>query len=658
MSARDPGGEANLAAQWAQLSARRIKWAFDAYDRFIDSLGEEMRAHFPTGGARGEAYVVVFGRTQVGKTTLLLDLMGVSPQHAARVSRVLRGGREIGKSATATAMEYRRSPDNRWRLHWKTEQVLDDDKAMEAELGELRQNMSSGRLVVDAPVKVSIPASCFDAATDARLRVRMLDLPGDNPRDGMEQKHVTDMAEKYVPNADLILLVGRADDLSFLNPDALTLPRIQDWRIIPQRFRIITTYSFTPDSQRKAAQATDGPVDASYFRQRLRQQIETFGRPLPEDEVPPGLLFPLEFGDSWASQAARGDGLHERVNPVIEQLKQQLRHDIEESATQYGRLRSAIQVHVTADNVKAAHLRQLDDALEAERARLVELDKEHAQVANRLDLAKQKIARLADVGPSKDLVLAAIEPDCQVIADWGKERGEQLREGLDTNRKSFSLQIVRYSSELLTQARDFRPTLLDDGKEVFWVDITPEEEPDVDRLRKALDGEFPAIKLKLSKYIFDEYFPAVSNDFAGDKMLLDWEMGSAARAVMKQLVEHWTKVAKDRIEQAELEKRLAESSISLGRLDLDEVARRRAAQQKAVAAREYEREAFSNRLDSEREASGSFRRHLDEAYLCALRERMREARTAPMRSESLLLYLSAAQMGEERRKILVTGQQP
>ena len=657
MNARDPRGEPNLAARWAQLSARRIKWAFDAYDRFIGSLGEEMRAHFPTGDALGEAYVVVFGRTQVGKTTLLLDLMGVSPRHAARVSAVLRGGREIGKSATATAMEYRRSPDDRWRLHWKAEQVLDDDKAMEAELGELRENMSSGRLVVDAPVKVSIPASCFDAATDARLRVRMLDLPGDNPRNGMEQKHVTDMAEKYVPNADLILLVGRADDLSFLNPDALTLPRIQDWRIIPQRFRIITTYSFTPDSQRKAAQAADGPLDANYFRQRLRQQIETFGRPLPEDEVPPDLLFPLEFGDSWASQAARGDGLHERVNPVVEELKQQLRHDIKESATQYGRLRSAIQVHVTADNVKAARLKQLDEALEAERAKLVELDKEHAQVAHRLDLAKQKVERLADVGTLKEQVLAAIEPDCQVIADWGKERGEQLRNGLDTNRKSFSLQIVRYSSELLTQARDFRPALLDDGKEIFWVDITPEEEPDADRLRKTLDGEFAAIKLKISKYLFDEYFPNISDDFRDDKNVLEVEMRWAATTVIKRLVEHWTKVAEDRIERAELEKRLAESRVSLGRLDLEEVARRRTAQQEAVAAREYEREAFSKRLDSEREASSSFRRHLDEAYLCALRERTRDARMAPTQSESLLLYFSAAQMGEERRNILV-GQQP
>ncbi|MGF6611728.1 GTPase SAR1 family protein/predicted nucleic acid-binding Zn-ribbon protein [Paraburkholderia sp. WSM4175] len=657
MNARDPAGEPTLAARWAQLSAQRIKWAFGAYGRFIGSLGEEMRAHFPTGDARGEAYVVVFGRTQVGKTTLLLDLMGVSPQHAVRVSRVLRGGREIGKSATATAMEYRRSPDDRWRLYWKAEQVLDDDKAMEEELGKLRENMSSGQLVVDAPVKVSIPASCFDAATDGTLRVRMLDLPGDNPRDDTEQEHVTDMAEKFVPNADLILLVGRADDLSFLNPDAMTLPRIQDWRIIPQRFRIVTTYSFTPDSQRKAAESVGGPLDAKYFRQRLREQIETFGRPLPESEVPPDLLFPLEFGDSWASQAARGDGFHERVNPVIEQLKQQLRHDIEESATQYGRLRSAIQVHVTADNVKAAHLKQLDKALETERTKLAELDKEYAQVANRLDLAKQKIERLVDVGALKEQVLAAIEPDCQVIADWGKERGGQLRKGLDTNRKSFSLQIVRYSSELLTRARDYRPTLLQDGNEIFWVDITPEEEPDAGRLRKTLDGEFPAIKLKLSKYIFDEYFPNVSDDFRADKMLLDWEMGSAARTVIKRLVEHWTTVAKDRIERAELEKRLAESHISLGRLDLNEVDRRRTAQRETVAAREHERESFSKRLDRERAASGSFRRHLDEAYLSALRERTREARTAATPSESLLLYLSAAQMGEERRNILI-GQQP
>lgn len=656
MNAGDPAGKPTLAARWAQLSAQRIKWAFGAYGRFIGSLGEEMRAHFPTGDARGEAYVVVFGRTQVGKTTLLLDLMGVSPQHAARVSRVLRGGREIGKSATATAMEYRRSSDDRWRLYWKAEQVLDDDKSMERELGKLREKMSSGLLVVDAPVKVSIPASCFDAATDGTLHVRMLDLPGDNPRDDTEQKHVTDMAEKYVPNADLILLVGRADDLSFLSPDSMTLPRIQDWRIIPQRFRIVTTYSFTPDSQRKAANSIDGSLDTKYFRQRLREQIETFGRPLPESEVPSDLLFPLEFGDSWANQAARGDGFHERVNPVVELLKQQLRHDIVESATQYGRLRSAIQVHVTADNVKAVHLKQLDKTLETERAKLAELDKEYAQVANRLNLAKQKMERLVDVSALKEQVLTAIEPDCQVIADWGKKRGGQLLNKLDTNRKNFYDQIGHYSSDLLKQTRDYRPALLNAGEEIFWKNITREEEFDAVRLSRALDNEFQGTRTKLAKYVFDEYFPSLSNDFTVDKMLLKAEMESAARIVIKQLVVHWTKVAKDRIERAELEKRLAESHISLGRLDLDEVDGRRTAQCETVAAREHERESFSKRLDSEREASGSFRRHMDEAYLSALRERMHEARAAATPSESLLLYLSAAQMGEERRNILI-GQQ-
>lgn len=60
--------------------------------------------------------MVVFGKTQVGKTTLLMDLMGVSPAAMERVSTALRGGRAHGHSATATTMEYRRSEDQRWGL--------------------------------------------------------------------------------------------------------------------------------------------------------------------------------------------------------------------------------------------------------------------------------------------------------------------------------------------------------------------------------------------------------------------------------------------------------------------------------------------------------------------------------------------------------------
>lgn len=55
---------ADPAARWAKWNAQRLEWALRAYRCFIYQLGEDTRARLAQGDAAGEAYVVVFGKTQ------------------------------------------------------------------------------------------------------------------------------------------------------------------------------------------------------------------------------------------------------------------------------------------------------------------------------------------------------------------------------------------------------------------------------------------------------------------------------------------------------------------------------------------------------------------------------------------------------------------
>jgi hypothetical protein len=178
---------------WARLRSTRLDWAYRAYRRFIAELSDDVRSHLMNGSVQ-EPYVVVFGKTQVGKTTLLLELMGLSFEAQVRVGRILRGGRAAGQSATATTMEYRRSLDDHWALDdGQGSRLIAGDDAMCTALGELRQRMSEQLLHLEKPVVVTIPASYFAEGT-ATLRTRMLDLPGDDPSDDIEQAHVQRMA--------------------------------------------------------------------------------------------------------------------------------------------------------------------------------------------------------------------------------------------------------------------------------------------------------------------------------------------------------------------------------------------------------------------------------------------------------------------------------
>ena len=101
---------------WHALQEHQSDWAFRAYARLIKTLSKDVQEKLQLKEEVAEPYVVIFGKTQVGKTTLLLDLMGIDPAQLGRISQVMRGGREAGKSATATAMEYCRSANGRWGL--------------------------------------------------------------------------------------------------------------------------------------------------------------------------------------------------------------------------------------------------------------------------------------------------------------------------------------------------------------------------------------------------------------------------------------------------------------------------------------------------------------------------------------------------------------
>ena len=80
------------------------------------------------------------------------------------------------------------------------------------------------------------------------LDLRILDIPGINAVNEAEQAQVARVAERYVATADLILLVGRADDLGFLHPNKLKLAALGDWMLQPNRYRVVLSYTFSPAS--------------------------------------------------------------------------------------------------------------------------------------------------------------------------------------------------------------------------------------------------------------------------------------------------------------------------------------------------------------------------------------------------------------------------
>lgn len=520
MSAVDPGStRANsVAAMWAQHDGERLAWAFRAYARFVGSLSAEIRERLAHKDQQAEAYVVVFGKTQVGKTTLLMELMGVTAAQMGRVARVLRGGRAAGQSATATTMEYRRSADQRWGItigkvgKAETEWYA-DDQTMETALGLLRKAMETRQLKVEAPCVVFVPCDCFESQT-RQPSVRMLDLPGDKPSNVAEQDHVHAMAGKYVPLADLVLLVGRGDDLSFLQGGGLTLPGVEDWQSAPGRFRIVTTYSFTAQSVRAMVRAHEGPADVQLYRRRLIEQIER-SIPLSEDVKRAGHFFPLEFGQSWHDASEAEPVLYERVQPMMTTLKQQLMADIQASTTPVARLRAAVDAHILIARVKEKRLeamRDIDKALQAELQRELE-DQSRAQVA---------ASKLQEQGASLALALDVLtEQRLSQDIDQYFVFPAPLPGDPDESVDSFKSLIrrARASMKKAAQASHLDLTRLTQTR-AFWRRLAIRE--NADYADDIFDAAFRDFLVKLDAYWVDKYWTTnVDSAYAEDLRTLE-----------------------------------------------------------------------------------------------------------------------------------------
>lgn len=626
---------------WQRLESRQSEWAFRAYDRLVKTLSSDVQDRIQLRESNAEPYVVIFGKTQVGKTTLLLDLMGIDLQQMATLSQVLRGGREAGKSATATAMEYRRSTDARWGLsvqskkHWFTS----DDEMAEA-LAQLRQQMERGELVVDAPCIVHIPGRFFSLQTTGATGVRILDLPGDNPANAQEQKHVNQMAKTYLPFADLVLLIGRGDDLSFLQPEVITLPGIEDWQAMPHRFRIVTTYSYSAQSV-KTLIRNDPAFDIMQLRQRLIEQIERFNS-LSDAAKDPNLYFPLEFGSSWLSMAENDSALYARVDPMVSRLRSELLEQIAASTSPLGRLRSTLDTHLSVKYIQE----KKTAAIERE---LLGLKKQQQETTNILKTWEKAMSRSQDKIDQTDKLLKdnALSVSQRLI-DKAAEKAAVIELSAEyKSEKCTTLHrmIADYCSEIK------KIQLAVENKSAYWQKVARKNiEPTRQAVQDILDEKFSAIRYTLNDYWIDTYLS--SANYSSDKNSVIHAADNAKAEVIRLWTSQW-KAAEESVRN-EYKSELTNEGITLDML--------RGEQNKSLRQQtSLEQQTDSHKVQLEKIASDSqedlarceqFVHFLDEEYLNTLSERLDSAFQERDDCDALLQILSCVALKSQREDLM------
>lgn len=646
----------SVSASWANAHSNRHDWAHNATMRFHSRLSTDVRQRLVGGDQKEEAYIVVFGRTQVGKTTLILDLMGVADTAMTRVSNVLRGGRSAGQSATATAMEYARSANSCWTLVDEDgPRIFENDKAMTEALGELRERMEIGALVCTKPCKVAIPSDCF--VESQQPDVRMLDLPGAAASGRQERQHVAMMARQYVPHADLVLLVGRGDGLDFLKPEALDLPGIEDWQLVPARFRVVTTFSFTSQSVREIVRRSAGALNEASIRERLIEQIEK-AVPLRGSARRADRYFPMEFGDSWRSLEQEDPAFHRDAGRVIQSLRTQLISDIRASTTPLARIRNAVMAHEVVTRVKEVRQAEMLHQRAAWQAKLAGCDADVAQLriaykssARALSHLRSRLEQLNCVADEAGLGIpqgVTAFPYVKSLIPACKPRrsvGDFIALIAMTKRALLASVVKNRPHEI----EDSRTLAADDAAVVraFWRGIP--DIPSTETHRRIVTESFSSLEAKLRSYKTDTYWLPGNHQKDIDSLMV---AESNARMSLAGLWRaQWLSAAADARGKLEKDRSQLESSVLLWKDKIRSAVIESSQIRLHLRNIDRDHSRLQRHLDDDLVESQRFRQMLDEAYLDELRARRSELATQRDPARRFMAVLSALQLPYARQEL-------
>ncbi|MGE7694505.1 hypothetical protein ACQKNC_10340 [Lysinibacillus sp. NPDC094177] len=296
-------------------------WTVQATKKFMNGF-----KRFDTNFEQKEqVYVGVYGPTQVGKTTFILTLLGISPLYLNEIADKLRGGREKGKSATITCTIFERSSNHEFHIIWPTGEAFQCVHLDEVEkiMGNLRRKIYKNQSFSLEPLTIKVPSRFFNQQdVDTRIRdLSIIDLPGDDSKDSLEMLHVDKILKEYIARCKVCIIMEISSQMTALTK--LDKEIVRDWQELPEQFRIVLTRSISNDSVMEK-------IDKGEIQSTAQLKAEydyELGR-VCENSPLQTRIYPLEFGDSWTDLKGRFPNVFSNAAVWVEELFSDLVDDL------------------------------------------------------------------------------------------------------------------------------------------------------------------------------------------------------------------------------------------------------------------------------------------------------------------------------------------
>ena len=279
-------------------------WKKDTFYRIKGELLSVKNKRFVRYNQKSATHLVcVYGKSQVGKTTLILNMIGLKDDECKNdVSEVLRGGIARGNSSTSTAIIYSQSDSNQYGVRIETleGQNLTKDvefftkEKMSEKLKTIRESVEKNEFSNKSILHIFIPKDYFPTS-DQNQQITILDLPGVESRNINEKTHVESLMARYIPLSSVCIITVPANEIQSL--EVLELPNDIDWKSLSHKFYVVITkcysigniksYFDTPRDQR-----ITGFLD--FLQETYKTNLSNILGPDNKTKV-----FPLDFGDSF-----------------------------------------------------------------------------------------------------------------------------------------------------------------------------------------------------------------------------------------------------------------------------------------------------------------------------------------------------------------------
>lgn len=344
----------------------RLDWAEKGKINFFNSLQNKDIKLQVANMESSRCDIVVYGRPQTGKTTLILKLMGVSPQHEKKLHEILRATRPKGSSSSISAMIFSLSDKNDEYFYWRFDNEFNEERLAEHELSikirEIRRSIEEKKFVNSGIVHLKIPRKYFIHYDKKKPQLKIIDLPGKSSSDQYEEQYVNKLFSRYIPSASLIILVSIVSSRNdLLHP----VQGMANWWDAPFKYRLVMTKSASDLSLREYLQKNilkdrksilkKSYID--YYIKSISLSMKRKGRAFPTQE---SLLYPLDCGDSWQTLKDKHPKFYSEMKTVMNELFEEFRNDLYRHTSKYYQLKAPMNLYKHLEGFAKNELSQLN----------------------------------------------------------------------------------------------------------------------------------------------------------------------------------------------------------------------------------------------------------------------------------------------------------